>query len=104
MEKRRHQRIRKRWLVKIMAGASSFQSFTYDVSSSGLFLLSPKTFAPGVPINMEISLEQARVKLNGRVVWARSIPAALYLSLKGGMGVRIEGGSMEDFFSLLRQA
>lgn len=101
MEKRRHQRIRKRWLVKIRAGENSFQSFTYDVSNSGLFLLSPKTFAPGVPVSMEICLEQARIKLNGRVVWARSIPAAWYVSMKGGMGVRIEGGAMEDYFSLL---
>jgi len=103
MEKRKYQRIRKRWLVKLNSGSNCIQSFTGDVSKEGIFVVSTKLFPPGAVLKVEISAGAGKLNLGGRVMWGRSAPVSQSISRKGGMGLQIENDSESSLQSLLEK-
>lgn len=66
-------------------------AFTEDVHREGLFLKTAQPLRPGTSLYMELVLpEYGSVTLQGKVQWARKVPAPLIrVANKGGMGIRI---------------
>ena len=86
MEKRDNKRKRLRLLVRAEPG--SVRAFTYDVSPTGLFLVSGKVFKPGTRIRLELDDRSGQLAMAvGVVRWAKKVPPNLMRYSRGGMGI-----------------
>jgi hypothetical protein len=89
-DKRDIRRIRKRLQIRFGIDEAVRIAFTEDVSMTGMFIRTPNILPPNSRIIIEIMLPDGnRVELEGRVMWAKKVPANLFhLVKKSGMGVR----------------
>ncbi len=86
MEKRDNKRKRQRFLVRAEPG--SVRAFTYDLSPTGLFLVSAKVFKPGTRVRLEVDDKSGELGMGvGVVRWAKSVPPSLIRYSRGGMGI-----------------
>src|SRR6185369_16823193 len=84
------RRLKKRVTVRFGEDAAQKLAFTEDLSRSGIFIKTAQIVPPGRSIKVEFMLDDAVVKLEGTVIWAKKVPANLIrLVQKCGMGVRI---------------
>jgi PilZ domain-containing protein len=90
-EKRKIDRVRKRFSIRFGIDQPVRLAFTEDISPSGLFIKTTNICTPGSLIRVELALsDQQAVLLEGRVMWAKKVPPQLiHLVKKCGMGVRI---------------
>jgi Tfp pilus assembly protein PilZ len=90
-EKRNLDRHRKRFILRFGTDELPYKAFTEDISTTGLFIKTAKTYPPGSRLLVELELdEQRRVLMETRVMWAKKVPPQLiHLVKKSGMGVRI---------------
>ena len=89
-DKRYIRRIRKRLQIRFGVDEPARVAFTEDVSMTGMFIRTPHVIPPNSRIAIEIMLpDGSRLELEGRVMWAKKVPANLFhLVKKSGMGVR----------------
>lgn len=89
-DKRDIRRIRKRLQIRFGIDEPVRLAFSEDVSRTGMFIRTPHVIPPNSRITLEIMLPDGnRVDLEGRVMWAKKVPANLFhLVRKSGMGVR----------------
>lgn len=83
----RHPRFTKRLEVRFTSGRLSFTGILSNLSESGLFIRTNRSFAPGTVIDIELVMPDGKKSLlKGNVVRAIKTPLAL---LKNGMGVEL---------------
>jgi len=94
-------RYKKRLTVHFGIGESNRVAFTEDVSMTGMFIRTPNICPPNTKIRIEFELENSKVELEGRVMWAKKVPQNLFhLVKKSGMGIRfLRFHSGEDLFN-----
>jgi hypothetical protein len=100
-DKRDIRRIKKRISIRFGLDGPVRAAFTEDVSMTGMFIKTPNVVPPNSRVIIEFILpEGSIVELEGRVMWAKKVPANLFhLVKKSGMGVRfIRFNSGEDAF------
>ncbi len=90
-ERRNMKRHTKRLTLQFGTDNPSHHGFTIDISDTGIFLKSALVYPPGTILTVVISIQDdGIVRLQGRVMWAKSVPANLvHLIKKVGMGVKI---------------
>lgn len=93
MEKRDNKRKKLRLLVQADPGA--FRAVTADISKTGMFLVSTKTFAPGTKVRLTIKTNDGVALGVGVVRWAKRVPQVLIRHARGGMGIEFTWVSPE---------
>jgi Tfp pilus assembly protein PilZ len=78
----------KRVTVRFGPEKPMFTGFTKNLSSTGIFLKTPKVFKPGTVLHLELRLQERRWQMKAVVIWARTAPANLALVLESGMGLQ----------------
>jgi hypothetical protein len=82
-------RYKKRLTVRFGMGEATRVAFTEDVSVTGMFIKTPNICPPNTKIRIEFELDNNKVELEGRVMWAKKVPQNLFhLVKKSGMGIR----------------
>ncbi len=90
LDKRKHERFRKRLTLKFGDGDVGRIGFTEDISDTGIFIRSATPMAPNTILTVEINaLNNDFIRLKGRIMWARKVPLNMMHRVKGGMGLRI---------------
>ncbi len=88
-DKRLGARLRKRIKVTFVENGKKRMGYTDDMTEDGLFLRTAAAQPPGTLVTIEIEMaEQEKIVVEGRVRWARRIPAQMVYKAKGGMGVK----------------
>ncbi len=88
-DKRLGARLRKRIKVTFVENGKQRMGYTDDISEEGLFMRTAAAQPPNSAIVFEFEIDgQGRVVVEGRVRWARRIPAQMVYKAKGGMGVK----------------
>lgn len=89
-EKRQEKRHRKRLQVKYGPADLTKIGFTEDLSELGIFVKTSAVYPPQATIRLELTTPANEViLLEGKVMWARKVPATLVHKTKGGMGILI---------------
>ena len=89
-DKRTSKRKRKRLKLRFGIDDYTYLAFTDEVSETGMFIRTPKVFAPGTMIKILLFIQdESEIHLEGRIMWAKRIPPQIIRSYKGGMGIRI---------------
>lgn len=87
--KRDITRLKKRLTVRFGIDEASRVAFTEDISINGMFIKTPNICPPNTKIKIEFEIENSKVELLARVMWAKKVPQNLFhLVKKSGMGVR----------------
>jgi len=94
-------RYKRRITVRFGIGETNRVAFTEDVSVTGMFIKTPNICPPNTKIKIEFELDNSKVELEGRVMWAKKVPQNLFhLVKKSGMGIRfLRFYSGEESFS-----
>lgn len=86
-ERRRHTRVRKRFVVRFGPGDLAHSGYTQDVSDSGVYLQANVIYPPHTILVLQIDYPEKTVSTRGVVRWSKDLPPAFRRSLRGGMGV-----------------
>jgi len=82
-------RHKKRLTVRFGIEEANRVAFTEDVSLTGMFIKTPNVCTPNTKIIIEFEIDNSKVELVGRVMWAKKVPQNLFhLVKKSGMGIR----------------
>jgi len=94
-------RHKKRLTVRFGIEEANRVAFTEDVSLTGMFIKTPNVCTPNTKIIIEFEIDNSKVELVGRVMWAKKVPQNLFhLVKKSGMGIRfLRFQSGEDQFT-----
>lgn len=101
-DKRNIGRLKKRLKIRFGIDEASKVAFTEDISITGMFIKTPSISPPNTKLRIEfLLLDDHRIELEARVMWAKKVPPNLFhLVKKGGMGVRfLRFHSGEDRFN-----
>jgi PilZ domain len=91
MEKRLRQRKKTRLSIRFGAERPDRMGLITDVSARGIFISTNAVLPQGSPVRVHVPVPGGEpLQLDGRVMRARRVAAALVTSTTGGMGVRIE--------------
>ena len=83
-------RHRKRIQLKYGLEEANRLGFTEDISDEGFFIKTGWVERPGALMVFELTMpDGVVVQLEGRVRWAKKVPAKLIHRIKGGMGIKI---------------
>ena len=97
IEKRNLGRLKKRLTIRFGIEETNKVAFTEDISLTGMFIKTPNIIPPNTKIRIEFELENNKVEIEARVMWAKKAPPNLFqLVKKSGMGVcflRIHSGA-----------
>lgn len=75
--------------------------FTYDISSSGIFVRSIRLPDPGTPLTANLHLSEGkRVQVRGKVVRSVRVPPSLSRLIPSGFSIRLSE-SAEDYSEFL---
>ena len=89
-EKRRFPRKRRRLTVEFDWEKTHCTGFTYDISSSGIFVRATRFPKPGARLTMTILLPDERhVKVRGLVVRTFRVPSSLARLIPSGFSIRL---------------
>ena len=101
IEKRNLGRLKRRLTVRFGIEDTDKVAFTEDISPTGMFIKTPNVCTPNTRIRIEFELENNKIEIEARVMWAKKAPQNLFhLVKKSGMGVcflRFQSG--EDHFN-----
>ena len=86
-ERRRHPRVRKRFVVRFGHGDLAHSGYTQDISDSGVYLQANVIYPPHTILVLQIDYPEKTVSARGVVRWSKDLPPAFRRSLRGGMGV-----------------
>lgn len=88
-QRQQEARLRRRVEVRFGDGVTP-QGIGYsgNVSSQGIMIRTPRVYAPGTELDLELRFQAGTVKLRGVVMWAREGPMVWVSSGRIGMGVR----------------
>jgi hypothetical protein len=88
-DKRDIIRLKKRLTIRFGIDEASRVAFTEDISSTGMFIKTANICPPNTKIKIEFDVDNNKVELIARVMWAKKVPQNLFhLVKKSGMGVR----------------
>jgi len=81
-------RLRRR--IEVLYGPGRPESIGYsgNLSAAGIMLRTPRVFAPGTVLNLELKVFSQHFRLRGEVVWAREGPVQWLATGKVGMGIK----------------
>ncbi len=89
-DKRKDERHRKRLSLKYGVDEPKNIGFTEDISETGIFIRSAAPVAPGSLLVVELKTKDSeKVRLKGRIMWAKKVPQTMMHRIKGGMGLLI---------------
>src|SRR5512140_3867866 len=95
-DKRSFPRMRRRLLVEYVFDGTRRTAFTRDVSHTGIFVVSAFLPKMGSAVSLVLTLaDGTKLKLEGRVVRGRIVPASLAYSDPTGFCVHLSGYSDE---------
>jgi len=88
----RAPRSKKRISCDLLIEGSRYKGIVLDVSATGLFVQTNVKPAPGVPVEVTLTLSNQSdpVVLDARVARKKAVPAALLTAAGGGVGLAIE--------------
>lgn len=100
-DKRDITRLKKRVTVRFGIDAATRVAFTEDISITGMFIKTANICPPNTRVKIEFEIDNNKVELVARVMWAKQVPQNLFhLVKKSGMGVRfLRFESGEEHFS-----
>jgi len=88
-QKQGEVRYRRRLEVRFSDGANpSSIGFSGNLSLQGMMIRTPRVYAPGTILDLELRFAGGTVKVRGRVMWAREGPMVWISSGRIGMGIR----------------
>jgi PilZ domain/Thioredoxin 2, N-terminal len=88
MSKRRFNRFKKRFDARFSSGDHKFRGISGNLSEDGIFIRSTKSFIPGSPVDIELTLNENQVsKLRGVVKWSKRIALP---TVSSGMGIELK--------------
>jgi len=97
MERRRHKRFTRRLETRFKSGGMNFTGISSNLSETGLFIRTKRSFAPDSVLDIELILPDRRASfLKGIVKWTVKTAISTF---KNGMGVEIieKDASYADF-------
>jgi PilZ domain-containing protein len=62
--------------------------YSGNLSAQGMMIRTPRVYAPGTELDLELRFAGGTLKLRGRVMWAREGPMVWISSGRIGMGIR----------------
>jgi hypothetical protein len=86
-------RYRKRVPCRLEVGGGSHRGMVLNVSRSGLFVQTTAGASPGDAVHLDLSLGDADLPVDARVIWRRVVAPHLRTVSTGGMGVQIQYAS-----------
>jgi len=87
VERRRHDRVKKRCVVRFGHGDLAHNGYSQDVSESGIYLQTSVIYPPHTVLTLQIEYPEKTVTVRGVVRWSKELPPAFRRSLRGGMGL-----------------
>ena len=99
--KRDITRLKKRLTVRFGIDEATRVAFSEDISMNGMFIKTPNICTPNTKIKIEFEIDNTKIELLARVMWAKKVPQNLFhLVKKSGMGVRfLRFQCGEEFFT-----
>jgi len=89
VSKREIERHKQRLTVRFGMEDTNRVAFTEDISLTGMFIKTPNVCSPNSKIMIEFEVDNCKVELVARVMWAKKVPQNLFhLVKKSGMGIR----------------
>jgi len=100
----KHERAKKRLMLRYGVKQPDRTAFTKNISISGLHIQTNSVLQPGTVLLIEVRFPERTILLRGRVVWARRVPPQLAHQLPCGMGVEFidPGEEWRSFFTAWR--
>jgi hypothetical protein len=86
-------RFRKRVPCRLEVGGGAHRGMVLNVSRSGLFVQTTAGASPGDAVHLDLSLGDADLPVDARVIWRRVVAPHLRTVSTGGMGVHIQYAS-----------
>jgi hypothetical protein len=83
-------RYKKRVPCRLEVGGGSHRGMVLNVSRSGLFVQTTAGASPGDAVHLDLSLGEAALPVDARVIWRRVVAPHLRTVSTGGMGVQIQ--------------
>lgn len=100
-ERRRFQRIQKRYIVDFRAGGRACSGFTHNLSPMGMFVCSVYLPRPGTLLRLRMKIPTGReILLGARVVRSYKVPGQLVRFVPSGFCVRLQHAP-EEYFQLI---
>ena len=100
-ERRRFQRIQKRYSVEFQAAGRTRSGFTHNLSPMGMFVCSVYLPKPGTFLRMQMRIAGGkRILVGGRVVRSYRVPGELARFVPSGFCVCLQYAP-EDYFQLV---
>jgi len=102
MEKRKHRRFKRRFMVRFGEDCCENMGYTINLSKRGIGLTARRVLLPGKDI--DIYLERGPIdgfKIKGSVRWSKMYPPHYYSTVQSGMGIMIKEAPAE-FYKYLR--
>jgi hypothetical protein len=86
--RQKEPRSRRRLEVRYSDGSGPpLMGYSGNLSANGMMIRTPRVFAPGTILDIELRFARGRVALRGRVMWAREGPMAWVQMGRVGMGI-----------------
>jgi hypothetical protein len=83
------ERSKRRMTCRVHVDGRQHNGIVLDLSGSGLFIQTSAKLAPGVRVDIELSLPDDTARMQIEVVRRKQVPAQLLTVAQGGIGVRI---------------
>jgi hypothetical protein len=92
LQRRRHNRTKKRIGCSLVCGNQRYPGIVLDVSPQGLFVQTSASLAPGSIVNVElgVSNHQEPLRVEARVARHKQVPPRLRSIAGGGLGLHID--------------
>ena len=88
MSKRRFHRFKKRFDARFSSGDYKFRGISGNLSQDGIFIRSTRSFIPGSPVDIELTLNENEVStLHGIVKWSKKTTLP---TIPSGMGIELK--------------
>jgi len=92
MSKRRYNRFKKRFDARFSSGNYKFRGISGNLSEDGIFIRSTRSFIPGSPVDIELTLNENEVsRLQGVVKWSKKTALP---TIPSGMGIELKEKDM----------
>jgi len=88
VSKRRSHRFKKRFDARFSSGDYKFRGISGNLSQDGIFIRSTRSFIPGSPVDIELTLNENEVsRLRGVVKWSKKTALP---TIPSGMGIELK--------------
>jgi PilZ domain-containing protein len=96
------ERSKRRMTCRVHVDGRQHNGIVLDLSGSGLFIQTSAKLAPGVRVDIDLSLPDGDARMQIEVVRRKQVPAQLLTVAQGGIGVRILSAP-EGYYRFLQE-